>query len=389
MSQLLAPAQTVVDGIPLWRRIRELMKEKGSRYSISAVAIRLGISRETLRLMLNGEREIYWFELERISEDLKLSVARILQEDQVELYEEIKARKVSLLELDMALDVAKRRFNMAQGLSEKAYTWIDIGYFYFHKEEYTDAKLCYMAAGDLIEKIGFSEQENELMYAVQRRLVVINIFTKEIATALKLLRSNESLFMKTVIRQADYLHMNARCQLRLSVLVETRKYLLQTLEKLKGTGQEEWVGVVYSDLGYVEYLDLNYEKAHELMKLALQHLRFDGRRLLVIKDLVKVQLRLNELQVAEALIRKTLAGDRTNMSKEMEARFLILLSRVKGVPFYAETVAGHSKYPTNVRFLAGRFLRIFYRRWFLRGRSKRVTGTYQLPQRRFPYDKYL
>lgn len=49
MSQLLAPAHTFQGEIPLWRRIREIMKEKGSSHSITAMAARIGISRETLR----------------------------------------------------------------------------------------------------------------------------------------------------------------------------------------------------------------------------------------------------------------------------------------------------------------------------------------------------
>ncbi|MGZ4164398.1 MAG: helix-turn-helix domain-containing protein, partial [Tumebacillaceae bacterium] len=84
MSQLLAPTHTLADSIPLGRRINEIMLEKGSAYTISAMAKRLEINRETLRLMLKGEREIYTFELEKIAKDLHVTVERILQSDVVE-----------------------------------------------------------------------------------------------------------------------------------------------------------------------------------------------------------------------------------------------------------------------------------------------------------------
>ncbi|ARU62639.1 hypothetical protein CBW65_17920 [Tumebacillus avium] len=45
------------------------------------MAARIGISRETLRVMVNGEREIYWFELEKNALDLKVPVKRLLMED--------------------------------------------------------------------------------------------------------------------------------------------------------------------------------------------------------------------------------------------------------------------------------------------------------------------
>ncbi|TCP59019.1 helix-turn-helix protein [Tumebacillus sp. BK434] len=70
MIKLVILTNAVVDKIPLWLRIREIMKERGSSYSLTAVSARLGISRETLRLMLSGEREIHTFELKTIAEDL-------------------------------------------------------------------------------------------------------------------------------------------------------------------------------------------------------------------------------------------------------------------------------------------------------------------------------
>lgn len=76
--------------IPLGRRIAEIMKEKGSAYSLQAMGKRIGLSRETLRLMLHGGREIYDFELKKICSDLKMSVERIKQQDTWLMHSELQ-----------------------------------------------------------------------------------------------------------------------------------------------------------------------------------------------------------------------------------------------------------------------------------------------------------
>lgn len=389
MSQLIAPEKTVADGILLWRRIRELMKEKGSSYSLSAVAGRLGMSRETLRLMLNGERDIYLFELEKIAEDLKMPVARIMQEDIADLYSEIKRRKLSLQQLDEALELAQQRCTLAQGLSEKANALLDIGYLHVYLEQLDDAEQVYKDAYQIILQIGLSPTETELMYRAQHHIVMIHVFTKRYSTALELLESYKSVFLSNRLYHADFLNIKALIKQGLNELAEAKELMYQMIEIVRGQGRAEWLGRALTNVAYMEYSDLNYGRAKELLHQALEHMQTDPMRLLATKDLVKVHLKLHDHQAAEALIRDTLRWEAIKSNREMEARLLILLSRAKGVPHHAEAVAGNSKYPKNIRFLAGRFLRIFYRRWFMRGRSRRVKAVYKMPPRSFPYDKYF
>ncbi|ARU62641.1 hypothetical protein CBW65_17930 [Tumebacillus avium] len=390
MSQLLAPAKTVADGIPLWRRIRELMKEKGSRYSMSAVAGRLEISRETLRLMLNGEREIYWFELEKIAEDLKMPMARILQEDVAALHAEIATRKKSLQQLDVAMEFAKKRFDMAQGLTEKGYALLDIGYLHLYQEQFADAERVYLAAYEVIQQIGQAPQEDdEMAFQALAHLAWVYVWSKQHLKALDFLEQHRTILTSTRTRQASYLNRKGLVKQSLNELAEAKQLLYQAMELVRGLGREEWLGRVCISAAYVEYLDLNYSKAKDLLIQSLLHLQTDTMRLLATKDLVKVYLKLHERQAAEALIRQTLREEPVKSNREMEARLRILLSRTLEVPFHAEAVAGNSKYPKYMRLLASRFLRIFYRRWFLQGRSKRVKAVYQMPRRSFPYDKFF
>ena len=100
---IVAPKHTFVHSIPIQRRLREIMKEKGGAYTISALSSRIGINRETLRKMLNGEREIYSFELDKFAKELHMSIDRILQEDVKKLVAELD----SLLEYNSDLNRAK------------------------------------------------------------------------------------------------------------------------------------------------------------------------------------------------------------------------------------------------------------------------------------------
>ncbi|TCP59022.1 hypothetical protein EV586_101221 [Tumebacillus sp. BK434] len=389
MNRLLAPTQTVVDGIPLFRRVRELMKEKGSRYSISAVAVRLGISRETLRLMLNGEREFYWFELEKVADDLKIPIERILQEDVAALHAEIKARKNNLQQLDKAIELAHQRFAQAQGASEKASALLDIGYLLFFSDRFQEAEETLLTANHLIQSIVLLPADDRLIFSVLVNFSAVYIYSKQYPKARLALESLRKISMSSPQRESDYHHLYAMYKQALNELAEAKESLYKTIELLQGQEREETLGRALCDVAYIEYADLNYRAAKDMLRRSLQHLQSSSFRLMTIKDMVKVHIKLQEHREAERLIRQTLQGEEIKSNREMEARLLILLSRVQGVPYHAEAVAGNSKYPKNVRFLAGRFLRIFYRRWFMQGRSKCVKAVHKMPRRSFPYDKYF
>ncbi|TCP59023.1 tetratricopeptide repeat protein [Tumebacillus sp. BK434] len=389
MSQLLAPAQTVVDRIPLWRRIRELMKEKGSRYSMTAVANRLGISRETLRLMLNGEREIFMFELEKIANDLKLPLARILQHDIQDLHEQLQEKKDNLQDMDLAMELAKQRYTIAQGLSEKAYALLDIRYLYAFQDKWTEAEEVSLTAQELILQIGLTEQEDEVLFRLQNHLVTIYQFTKRYEKALEVLKSMKQLNRDLPVRIAAFHHNMGICLHGLNKVEEAKESFHKALELLQDLDRQEWIGRVYFCYAYLEYCEMNYHRSKELINKALQHLKTEVMRIGAVRDLAKVLLKLRDHQAAEALILETLQSEAIEQNSEMEGRLLILLSKTRDLPYHAEAVAGNYKYAKNIRFLAAKFLRLYYRRWFMQGRRKRVKAVGKLPRRRFPYDKFL
>lgn len=386
---MLAPANTVVDGIPLWRRIRELMKEKGSRYSMTAVANRIGISRETLRLMLNGEREIYMFELEKIAADLKLPVARILQHDIQDLHGQVRESMVSLKEMEAAMELSKRRYERALGLSEKAHALLDIRYLHTFQQQWTEAEQVSLAAQELILQIGLTEEEDELLFKLKNHLVTIYTHTRRYAKGLETLHSMEPLIEKSKTRMISYYHNKGICLYGLFRVQEAKACLYKAAELQQALGMKESLGRVCFFVGYIECRELNYSRAKEMFQESLRYLQTDIMRVGSAKDLAKVMLKLGERQAAERLIRETLQSETVKQNMEMEARLLILLAKTLDLPYHAEAVAGNAKYPQNMRFLAARFLRLYYRRWFMQGRFKRVKAVGKMPLRRFSYDRLL
>lgn len=119
MSQLKAPTHTALDKIPVGRRIMEIMQEKGAAYTISAMANRLGFSRETLRLMLKGGRDMYTFELENIAKDLKISIDRIMQTDIYEEAQELRTHLDIGSNTQRCLELSAKFTEVAIGLSER------------------------------------------------------------------------------------------------------------------------------------------------------------------------------------------------------------------------------------------------------------------------------
>lgn len=72
--------------------------------------------------MLNGDREIYWFELEKIAQDLKVPLKRLLMEDlQESQNREMILRHVANNQLEDAMKLSKERQALAVGLQHVEY----------------------------------------------------------------------------------------------------------------------------------------------------------------------------------------------------------------------------------------------------------------------------
>lgn len=390
MSQLLAPELTLVDQIPLGRRLREIMKEKGSKYSLTAMSSRLGISRETLRVMLSGEREIYWFELEKIALDLKLPAERILQQDILPIHQEIDHLIISLKDLERALRLSKERAAPAIGPSEKANILNIIGRIYLVKRDIDEAEKCFTEMHELVKTICEKEQDDELLYRALRNLMYIYAHRKKPLLIHEIAQAAESIFTANSRRlTVMYFSLSNAMELPKEV-AEAKKYAYRALEQVQIAGRDELIGRAFLHAAFYEFSDRQYVKAKELLTQALQYQLNSKTRIEVLKDLAKVHLKLREYSNAKQLILTTLQDDAIENEQDLKARLLILLSRAANTYHYAESVAGSLQNKQSVRHLALRFLYAYYKRLRLCGSDKcrkRVPGSKR--RKGFPLDRFL
>ncbi|ASS75478.1 hypothetical protein CIG75_11145 [Tumebacillus algifaecis] len=390
MSQLTAPTHTYEDKIPLWRRIREIMKEKGSSYSITAMSARLGMSRETLRLMLNGEREIYNFELEKIAQDLKVQLPRLLQEDlHAQNNNDLRRQLITQNQLGKAMELVEARHVVSIGMSERAFSLSAIAYICFWKQDFDKAKQYLQELYVIAEKIK-QDYQDEALYS--RCLVLfLNVYahTDEFDKVLEIKEQVEPYLQNDPLNHGVLYVALAKMKYSSFEHKEAKMYLYKCLELYLTTTNRDRIGRAYLNVAWAEYADLNYRKARDLIAGSIEYWENEIVRLSGFKALAKVYIKLHEFQAAESIIRKTLQSEPIDQNLDLKARMLILLSRATQDTRYADGVARNLSYPKKSRYLAYRYLTIafkqkeFLQQWHVLTRKSKG----RLTKKRFPLDK--
>ncbi|TCP59018.1 Cro/C1-type helix-turn-helix DNA-binding protein [Tumebacillus sp. BK434] len=390
MSQLLAPTHTYQGEIPLWIRIRELMKEKGSSHSITAMAARIGVSRETLRVMLNGEREIYWFELEKIAQDLKVPIARLLMEDLKEhLSRDMIIKHVANNQMEAAMKMANEWLAVSNGLSEKAQCYSIIAYIHFWSGEYELAKFSYLQMRPIAEEVYAKYQFQELLSGCLINLLNIAVELHQYEQVPELLEATEPFVKTSPVKMGMWHYAKGKWKLSIYERKQAKNSFYQCLAQMKQTDNNLAIGRSLTHLGHVEYVDRNYVEAKVLLLEAIEISGEDpGLRASAIKELAKTLIKLKELQAAEALIRNTLQEEWFGQFPDLKARLLILLSRATGDSRHAKEVATHRGYQMRARFHAYRYLELENLRRSRQSSQavgKKAKG--KLPKRQIPLDQ--
>ncbi|WP_198299645.1 helix-turn-helix domain-containing protein [Tumebacillus avium] len=386
MSHLIAPERTVADGIPLWLRIREIMKEQGSSYSLTAIAGRLGISRETLRKMLNGEREIYSFELEKLSKDLKVSISRLLQEDL------IVPESITILcgqcRWNDALKVARRWQDVAMGLSERANALNKFGLIYLWRKDYDEARRYFEEMLLLAQEINAKYDHDCLLRRTLRNLLSTCADMKETERASEIIEIAEPYFQACPVEMGLLYYSKAKINKVMLQPAEAKLNLYKSLELYSQGTTHDTTGRGYIAVATAEFADRNYAKAKELLESAISVAESDTVKLTARSQLAKTLFKLGEYALAEALIHTTLAMEAIARDPDCEAKLLILRTRITRDARYAEQAAVNLSYSIVVRFLAYRYLSIQYKQErFQRGELKRPEKSKgRLTKRRLPLD---
>lgn len=362
MTQLGVSPYTALDQIPIGRRIREIMMEKGKYYSLAAMSKRLGTNRETFRSMLNGQREIYSYELDKIASDLKITVARIMQADCVDNGNKLKEllnRQSYPLE---ALEFALYFLSISNGITERCYAQLRVGLAHFFNKSYEHA---YGALSEAYKQAVYIEKEygdKDLYYLVLTALMDVYTALGNYLDASKILSEVESLFLENPTRRAAICYQHAKIRENANDIPGAKKFAYQSINHALQANKRTLVGKTRVNAAHYEYLTQNYEASQELLEQAIEDLDEDlSSQQIAIKELVKALIKLEKSQLAAVRIESALSSLTDQDCSSMKGKLYILLSRAVNEPAHAERVYHDQEYGRDVRYLACKYLMQHYR----------------------------
>lgn len=383
MTQLGASPYTALDQIPIGRRIREIMAEKGNYYSLAAMSKRLGTNRETFRSMLNGQREIYSYELEKISRDLKVSIERITQLD-------CKAEGMRLISLldkqsfpEEAVETATQLLRSSNGMTERGFALLRLGRAYYFNKSYEQAYDSLMDGYTLAVQIEQEYGDKDLYYHVLNIRMHVCTALGNYLDASKALTELESLYLDNPTRRAAICYQHAKIRERANDLMSARSFAYESIEHALLTNKQALMGKTKVNAAHYEYLSGNYGQAKELLEQAVNELAEDvGSQRIAMKELIKTLLKLSLNERADFLARSALSslGDQGTGS-DIGGKFFVLRSRAQNVPDFAELVFENKEYAPNIRYIACSFLMQHYR---AKGDSKKFIYYYEMGEELSP-----
>jgi tetratricopeptide (TPR) repeat protein len=406
MTQFEPSPEGKVIAKQLGYRILEIMDEKGKAFTTQALAMRIGMNRKTLSSKLNGNRDLYLFELRRIAESLKLTLERIMQEDIRDEAYELKELFEGLRYPERAVEIAgkytendwdleranlflqTRTFeltmkfvNVAVGATERSKALNDLGRAYFYQQKYEDAHLVWMEAYRYAKKAAERENENSrtLLFNAIENLMISYSIKRESSHLSDILIDAEPLMKHAPERSAVIRYSLAKIAEQKKDFTTAREHYYASLDGYIANNQMNMIARAYHNTACFEYRQGNYQKARELFELAKIGLENDHYAYLIwVKEYGKVLLKLGETEPVPTLIRESLkqvAFLSMAARSELEAKLFLLLARATNNPHYAEEIVSNDETQPDIRNLALTFLLNHYED---KGDSKRLMHYYKL-----------
>jgi tetratricopeptide (TPR) repeat protein len=356
MSQLVVPTHTDVDSIPTGRRIREVMKEKGNHYSISSMANRLGINRDTYRTMLNGQRDIYYFELEKIAKDLKTSVGRLLQQDTKGDAETLNRLLDNQEHPQIAVNLARQLRDLSTGVTEKCNAALRVALAHFLNQDYDTA---YESANEA-QQLALQHKElygdSELLYRALTLLMDVYTAKRDFENATKILETVEPHFRDNTTRLAALKYLQAKVKEAQGDYESAKALAYDSLHHARTADKPALLGRALLNAAHFEYLCGNYSVSEELLRSAIKELQEDPRsQAIARKELVKSLIKLGAFDDASGEIQKALQLLREIEFPEMVDKLLLLWARSN-----AEAILRNDKDDHQVQIMASSYLRSYY-----------------------------
>lgn len=329
---------------PLGQRIGEILEERGRAFSLRAFSGRIGIGKDTLKRMIDGDRPISRSELAKIAEGLKLSVERLKQEDTRNLEEELTVLFRSLRDRRRAVTVATELVSVAVGCSERSHAAHRLGKAYFHIGDLEAAHESWMKALQFAERMEEKYGDSKKLYEVLMDLTVTVTEREEYERLTEMVERLKILFADDHERMGILHYSMARMENHRGDQNRVREHLMLSLHRLQQTTFKEKIGSAANNLGYFEYIHKNYEVAKKLYEIAIENFQQNSdSKLHVTKEYVKTLLKLGETEKAIEISEEICKKLRVNGQEKWVAQFYLLLALAKRDVRYLESLFENPK----------------------------------------------
>jgi tetratricopeptide (TPR) repeat protein len=252
------------------------MKEKGSSFSQTVMVTRLGIGRETFRLMLKGRREIYHFELEKIAKILKISEERIMQEDTKHAKTALDQLLKEMADPLPALQFAQNMYNLSIGITEKGNALNDLSRAHYTVRQYEQAHQYWKLAYEYAQKVKQAYDEHELVLKVASNMMLSYVIRKEYSNLYDMIGEVDGIFQQHPDRAAVYYYSVAKIAENNGDVTEAKRCYYQSYECFEMTENRINIAKSKHNLAAFEYRMGNLVESKHLFEMALEDFQEDA-----------------------------------------------------------------------------------------------------------------
>lgn len=354
--------QTEID-VPIGRRIYEIMKEKGGAYSQQSVAARIGLCRETFRQMISGKREIYDFEMKKISEVLKVPVDRLVMDDVKQDYKELIALLRNLKDTRRALTLAEKLVARAMGATERCCALEMLGRAQYLLQRYNDAHCTWLQALTYAKEISDRYKDSSHQLNITTNLMLTYTIRKEYSNLSQLVNEVEAHLDSKPSKSAVICYSLAKIAEAEKDFENARYNYYRSLSYYQMTDYQMWVGGAKLFTANFEYRMGNYTQAIQMYQEAIPDLYEDILGTIIcLKEYAKCLLKVGDSSDAEQLVHQALQiiDESVEDYSELQAQFNLLLARIKNDPSFADAVLDNANHDVKIRHIACRYLIHYY-----------------------------
>ena len=348
--------------IPLYRRIQEIMKERG-KLSQEYVASRIGIHRDTFRAVLRGERPIYGTELRKLAEVLKVSIDRLNQTDIIKEITILDQRLNRLDNMDQALKIAEKFHSLAVGNTERVDALNYMGRVYYARKEYNKAHEYFLQAYDLALLVFLGYGETDRLHDISKNLMICYAIRKDFTNAQQHIEQLKPHIQDHPAKLGMLYYSLAMIAHGNGDLQETKTYLYESLLYAEQTGDAQRIGNAQHCVAYIEYLLGNLTVSKTVFEQAMRTLScFTEPKLNAAKDYLKVLLKLGQTTEVQRLLREYEDSISQLCNRDLQTKFQLLRMIANNDLSLAQRLLTTEETSQNQKRIACRFIMEHYLR---------------------------